>query len=385
MTILSVSATASDTLDQTTATQLNSMVHSSVSGKHLAVFSCYLQNSTAAGSETTNFSIYVGGTKVAHSERVYEEETSIDNAYHHMATACVVNPSAENVEVKYIASAASSPLTAYNRELILFPFSGTEVEVTATSDTTWSTTTGTYEALLTATTPSSGEYLCIFSTSANGDSGADIDIRISVGGSPLAHTLRTARSFGSAPNTDYPFFIACKVNVNGSQDVVAEWTNSETTGTLTAHERTLSLIPVDSGELFEANATAQVNKSSTSDDLITSMTITDPGVDDYLVLYSAYHFYNDAPTELFNYTYSIRSGGTKVTNSDRIASTEQSQGFGEIPVMVAAKVSVSGATDDLEMYWQLNVTNTVSTFERTFVAIKESAGIVIPVPLGPVW
>ncbi len=378
MTIERAAATADDTLDQTSDTLVDSMTISPAAGDYLAVFTSYFETDAISGSEANTFSIYVGGSVVDHSERNYDENTSVDTALIPMVLSCKVSPNgSQAVEVRYRTANAASPVILKKRELNLFPIIGTDVEVSSTGDKTFTGSNDVYTAVLTATTPPAGDYLLTFSTSAQGPTGSEIAFKVTVGGSDITHTIRKQTQESSWFASDFPFFIACKVSPNGSQDVVVEWTRTAGSGTLTAHEMTMNLIPTAAGDIFEASGTANDTDSTQDDVLIDDMTITDPGADDYLVLFSSYSFRATASDDWSIFT--IRTAGVRVTDSERLMEHEESIDATEIPVMASYRVTVEGATDDLEMYWEGRGTATERIIRhRTLVAIREGEPAAAP-------
>jgi hypothetical protein len=166
--------------------------------------------------------------------------------------------------------------------------------------------------------------------------------------------------------------IACEVNPNGSQVVEIAWQNVSGGGTVSVRTRSMQLVPVDAADIVEASGTANDSRSATGEILIDDMTIADPGDDDWLVLFSSWDTVGTIGN-LIQTTYSIREGGTKVTDSDRRNDHEGSIDGGELPVAAGGRVTIGGATDDLQAYWNVDETDTWTLHQRTLVAIREAS------------
>ncbi len=374
MAILRAAATANDTLDDTSDTLVVGLTLTPAADDYLLHATVEALTSSSAGSETTTFFVFVGGTRLDHTQRQIEEESSIDNDNTVVTLNAKVSPNgSQAVEIRARTSGTASPLVAQRREMTLFPIpTGTDYEETATADDTKSGSTWITLGNMTRT-PVSGDYLLVFSTTLSGPENQPngANLRVSVGGSPLAHTVRAIGVNSSATNMDTPIALACEVNPNGSQVVEIEWMNAGT-GTVTAHQRTMNLIPTASADIFEAQGTADDSDSTTTDKQIDDMLITDPGADDYLVIFTAYDFYGVIGNNVAETVYSIRAGGTKVTDSDRMNEHEGSLDSCDLPVAAGGRVTVAGATDDLQMFWQNGTTDTRTIMERTMVAIREA-------------
>lgn len=376
MSIERAAATANDTLDATSDTLVVGMTITPASGDYLAFSTCTFLTDSASGNHVNTFSIYVGGTVVDHSERDYQEDTSVDNCQLPMVLSCKVSPNgSQAVEVRHRTTNALTPLICQKRELNLFsiPAAGTDYEQSATDTITRTVATFTPIPGI-AVTPVADDYLLVFSTSVAATNGESVDIKVTVGGTDVSHTLRTFFAEQSWADSDFPMFIACKVSPNGSESVTVEWARVTGTGTATMHERTMNLVPFDAGDIFEATGTADDADSTTTDKQIDDMLITDPGADDYLVLFSAFDFYGVIDNNNAETQYSIRNGSSRVTDSERVHEHEGSIDSTDIPVMAGGKVTVASGTDDLAMWWQnVTATDTRTIKERTLVAVREAA------------
>ena len=118
MTIERAFASASDTLDQTSWTQINSMTITPGSGNYLATFTMQIRFSETPDSSTLKVAIYVNGVQQQHSIRTIQFNSSLPLMYWGIATSAYVTPGASQVvEVRYIASSGSAPVVATKREL----------------------------------------------------------------------------------------------------------------------------------------------------------------------------------------------------------------------------------------------------------------------------
>ncbi len=374
MAILRAAATANDTLDQTGDTLINSLTLTPASDDYLLFATVEFVTASASGTEDTIFSVYVGGVQVDHTERIYGEDTSIDSANIVYALNCKVSPNgSQAVEIRYRTAAADDPLIASTRELTLFPIpaAGTDYEKSATANDTIAS--ATYATLNSMTeTPAADDYLLVFSTSCRGPNGTAIGFKVVVGGTDVAHTQRITEQESSAWDSDNPILIACKVSPNGSQTVDIEWARTQGTGTVTCGPRTMNLIPLDSGDIFEASGTTNDADSTTTDKQVDDLLITDPGAADYLCIFSGYQSYGSIGSGDGETTFSLRTAGTKVTDSDRINEVENSLDNTFLCCAAGGRVTVAGATDDLQVYWQGQSTATRTIHERTFIAIREA-------------
>ena len=331
---------------------------------------------TTVSGRLLRFNVYVGGVLVPHTERSYEQDASITNTHLVYAIGAIVSPNgSQDVEIRHRVNDAANPLVALKREMTLFP-SADQIEVSATGDATISSTT--FAALLTATTPANGTYLCTFGTSGQGPAANEVEFRVVVGGVVVAHSLRHTETESSNDNRDEALgTLGVVVTPDGTEDVVIEWRrpSNPPTGTRTIHQRTLTLTPIPADFIKEASSVSDDTTSSTADLLITGMTITDPGVADWLVLFTGADFFGNIGTGDAEVTYSIRNAGVRVTDSERIHEHEESLDNVDLIVNAGGRVTVAGATDDLEMFWQNTSTGVPRTIhERTFVAIREAVG-----------
>lgn len=372
MAILRAAATANFTLDNTgTAALITGLTLTPAADDYFLYATIEFITPSAAPAEDDVFSVWVGGTQIDHTRRTYQGDTSIDDASIVYVLSCKVSPGgSDDVEIRHTRTSASAPCIASNREMTLLPIpaAGTDYEESSTSND--STTSGTFSTIVgMARTPVSGTYLVAFSSSATGASNQSGAFRISVDGTPIAHTLREIFWESSGSSQELAIGIFAEVTVNGSEEIEIEFATSST---VTVHDRTMNLIPVASDDIFEASGTADDTDSTTTDKLLDDMTITDPGADDYLTMFSmsvAWGTLSGGDSGLV--TLSVHEGGSVVTDSERLNEVENSLDNTYWVAFCGGRVTVGGGTDDLEIFWQGATTNTRTGRERTFVAIRE--------------
>lgn len=376
MTIERAFQSGSTTLDQISYTQVNGMTLTPGAGNFLAVFSMDVEYSSSPGSEILKIAIYVNNVIQDHSEREIQQNSSITGMSCPVITSAYVTPGASQVvEVKYVASSASNPMFGTKRELTLLPALSTNYQDTdVVDDTIASATWATLDSM--TRTPASGDYLLVFTTSTSTTAYEIVGFRLTVDGTPVAHTERHVMVEGSADPSSYCTMIAASISPNGSQVVEIEWARIGGSGTQTCHERNMIMIGVDSGDIFQATGTVDDTETSQDTDiLIDDMQIDDPGADDYLVLFSSYQYYPDITT-MAGTTYKIYEGGAEVTDLARYFQHEDSLDNTYLSVFTSGRITISGGTDDIQVYWRgLTSSYQRTIYTRTLVAIRESAGV----------
>ena len=380
MAILRAAATASFTLDNTGAPVLiTGLTLTPANDTYIAFATIELDHFATGGGDLNSFSIFVGGVEVTASVRGVQEEASLNTSIVTIALSAEVSPTgAQDVEIRHTTEAGGDDLVALKRELTLFPIpaAGTSYEDSDAADDTLATATWTTLDSMTRT-PVADDYLLIFTTDAEGPADVDLGFRVSVGGTHLQHTHRQFANNGSLPNTTRPVMIACMVSPNGSQVVEIEWSRVDGAGTITCHQRAMNLIPVATADIVQATGTADDSRTTGDDEiLIDDMTIVDPGADDWLVCFSAYDSVGTVGTHPT--TYMIHEGGAIVADSDRRNDHDESEDSTNLPVIAGGRVTIAGATDDLEMFWDILPPSipTWTIHERTLVAIREATAVV---------
>jgi hypothetical protein len=351
MTISVVNAVANQTLDQTTDTLINAMTLTPGAGDYLAVFTGYFEN--GATGKTYEFSVYVGGAIVQHTERRIDIEGSIAAAgvFTVVCVAAQVTPTAgQAVEARYRRTTGTTASTMKSRTLTLFPKASADFsQGTSTADQTISSATDT---LLTGTNLTPGVY---------------------VNSVQVAHTERilNAEASISAALGAMTGLIACKVTPTAGQVVEVRARRDGATN-WTVHERTLTLMKVADADIKEASQTADEADVGTADELLVGMTITDPGVADWLAIFSTSQGYGTiAASE--SATFSLYNAGARDTNTERIQTQESSIDVANYYGFTHGKLTVAGATDDVELRWKGSSATSRTAHERTLVMVKEAA------------
>ncbi len=386
MTIERAHATASDTLEATSDTLIDNMTLTPPSGEYLLTFTATLLTNSASTNDHNNiFSAYVGGSKVTGSEVRYEEDGSINDAFLPMIVSIEVNPNgSEAVEIRHRVTNATGPMFIQDRELNLFPMTGGLQDTDDVIDT-FAGTTGVWALLDNMTeTPAADDYLLVFSAAAQGPSGSTLGFRVSVGGTDITASEINQFQESSWAGRYFPFLLIAKISPDGSETVEIEWTRVGGTGTLECQSRSMNLIPIADADMFLATGTVDDTDGTTNDVLIDDMTITDPGADDYLVLFAAFDFTGSTSNNEFEVEYHVHEGGTHVADTIRKHEHEGSVDNTDIPVMMTGRVTVAGATDDIQEFWQ----NPASTLTRTMknrqlIAVREAAAAPAVVILKP--
>lgn len=373
MTIERAFASASDTLDQTSWTQINSMTISPAAGNYLATFTAQVRFNVTPDSSTVKVAIYVNGVQQQHSIRTIQGNSSLPDMYWGICTTAYVTPGASQVvEVKYIVSSGSNPMVATKRELNLFPAPNTNYQDTDVVTDNIATTSWTTLDTMTRT-PSSGTYLLLFTASCECPSaGENVGFRLSVGGSPVAHTERQSFLESSASPAIYTVMLAAKITPNGSQVVEIEWARISGVGTQNCYERNMILIEIPTADIFEASGTVDDSDTTSGSDVaIDDMLIENPGVADYLIIFSSFDFYPSLSSPFGVTTYKIYEGGAEDTNLTRLFEHEDSIDNAYMSFYLTGRVTLGLGTDDIQAYWNANSTVQRTIYERTLIAIRE--------------
>lgn len=372
MTIERAYASASDTLDQTSYTQVDSMTITPPSGNYLAVFNMQVRFAPATVTASNlKVQIYVGGSPLAYTVRTINQNSSLDDMYWSVTTAAYVSPNgSQAVEVRYIVNNGSTPMVGTNRELNLFPAPDTNYQDT---DVVTDTTTGTWATLDTMTeTPAAGTYLALFSATWEGATGDTVGFRLSVGGTPVAHTERQSYLESSASPAMYIIMLMAKIAPGGSDVVKVEWARISGSGTCSCYERNMILIEIPDADIFEASGTVDdTDNTSGSDVAIDDLLTENPGAADYLVFFNSFDFYPDLGSPFGVTTYKIYEGGAEDTNLTRIFEHEDSLDNTLMAIFLSGRVTLGLGTDDIQAYWNANSTVIRTIYERTLIAIRE--------------
>lgn len=253
--------------------------------------------------------------------------------------------------------------------LFPMPLAGTDYQLTATGDA--STSSGTMATISGMTqVPVAGTYLCIFTSSwKNGTSSGIGELQIAVAGVAEAHSFRDFFWESSGDDQEYCIMTLAKVTMDGVDAITVQFASQN--GTTTVGERTMNLIPLASGSIFQAIGTVNDTDSTTTDKLLDDMTITDPGADDYLTMFSMTQAFGTLSSDDARVTYSIHEGGSVVTDSERDNEIEDSLDDTYHLAFCGGRVTVGSGTSDLEVFWQGASTATRTGRNRTFIAMRE--------------
>lgn len=361
MAISEITDVNDTTTTSTTDVLLTNMTLTPGAGEYLAVFST---DTNAAAAATIGCGIYVGGTQQAHSDRTqFQEGSIVGEASPLMTHAWVTVAAGQAVEIKWRTSASTA--TSHRRSLQLFPIQASKVsQFTATGDTTLATA-ATYTQLNTmTTTPGDGTYLLLFSTTAQNSVTATIDMAVFVNGAIVQHTERTQFQEGSIPLTDYVYAIFAKITAKAGEVVEIRWKTSVITAT--AHERTLTFFRTDN--LEQATDTGDATTSSTTDVVLTNMTLT-PGAGTWLALFST--SLQEAATSGNSIFTSIYTNAAQIASSERSILVGGSIPITPIPVMNNAVIAL-GVGQVADIRWRKSAGAALATSnERTFVLLRE--------------
>jgi hypothetical protein len=368
LAILEASSVIDDTIASATYTLMDSMTLTPGAGDYLAVFSSSVEIDNF--DEYVRVALYVNGVKQAHTEREFYGEASIvDMSYPIAISAYISVGAAEDVEVRWQRDAAGTA-TAHKRTLNLFPVDSADIDqATATADDTLDSASYTQLGSMTLT-PGAGDYLLMFTTSAQGPASTQLAFAVHVNGTIAQHTERTIDMEGSIPDTSMPVAIFCKVSPGAAEVVDIKWKRASGSGTITCHERTLTLYAVSGGQLTEVSATADDTATNTTDTLLDSMTIT-PGAGDYLALFSQSHRYGTIAAHMNTY-FSIYVNSVQTSHTERDAKHEDTIDNSDICAMTNGKVS-PGAAQAVEIQWRSSATDSRNSHERTFLLLSEAA------------
>lgn len=374
MTMLRAFSSANDTLSALSDTRLNSMVHTTpASGDYLVWFHAEITDGASSESENTEFFVTIDGTRVTHTVRQHGEDTSMNpsTTWPMCIAAHITVDGTDDVEIMYNSSSSDAPPVAHEREFILFPMpvAGTAATATATStdtatDSTWATVTG-----MTITNPAADDYLCLFSCWMDGEANDILGIRVTVDGTPVAHSERTIMQESSSSNKGRSMLTACKVSPNGSEDITVEFNEQSGGGSVRIYERTLTLTPFDGIDIKEAFGTSDDADSTTTNKQIDDMLLTSPGASPWLVIFSGHSSIGTITTPLVT-DLTVQAGGVEQADTIRRLEMEDSLDLANFDMSLGGRVTVSGS-DNLAIFWKGNNTDTRTMHERTLIAVRE--------------
>jgi hypothetical protein len=339
-------------------------------------------------ADTVDFCIFANSIEQSHTARHFNHEFSIAGTerFPLLTHAVLTVSDSQAIEVRWKVTTATSH-TGYcqRRTLTLIPVSASSTQVTATGDDTTSSTDFSVTLGSMTATPGAGTYLLIFSTTMNANllDEAIPSIRVYVNSSHTGyeHTERQYRNEASFDDMDVPMFLACVVTPGASEVVDIRWAETAGIGTINCHERTLSVIPVESADILEAAADQSDTFTSTSWELMTGadagdddMDIVDPGAGDWLALFGCNWTVNVAGGVYAEFAF--YEGASRDAETERRHDMDDSYNAGDMHHFagVSGRVTLASATDDLELWWQGSSSDTRTVYERTLVLLRPASG-----------
>jgi hypothetical protein len=343
-------------------------------GDYLAWFSTSVNDQNSL-PETISIALFVDGTIVAHTEREITFNASLEpTTFMFAGTHAFVQPTdGQVVDVRWKTSRQGPPttMTVLQRTLNLIQLNAADIdEVTATGDDT--TTSTSFTAMNSMQiTPGAGRYVLFFTASAEGsDADDDVAMAVFVDGVEQSHTERHWNQEDSIFGSSFCYAIAAEVNPGASEVVEIQWFVEGGTGTV--HERTLTLWELveaagKTPNIEEASATAETTTTSTSFELLNSMTLT-PVADTrgHLAIFTSYWHTNSQSGSL---EAVIVEGTTEITHTQRASGSDASTPFMDHAVASNGIVNPDGI-EDVEVHWRRSSSGTTTGHERTLILIQ---------------
>jgi len=363
------------TLDQTSDTVWGATTEetsiSPAAGDYLCIFSAWVVYNTSPADEVLITSIYVNGSQVANSERQLEQEDSEQNGDGLIFLSAKITVAAsEKVDIRYRQSAAKA-MTGKRRSLILFPWTSGSDEV-KNSDEIEAPTSGYADMTDMTLTPGAGDYLAVFSTHVNLIASNGVNIQFVEAGTALAHTERLVEAESSeSPGVQRIMAVAAHITLADSEVIKVRWQRNGGVASNKITDKALTIVKVASGDIKEASQTTDDTSTNNTDDvLITDMTLTTPGDNDWLALFGSSLFWGvlgpHARTKFFFY-----ANGSKDSESERGVRRDNS--IDSIDRMKCIAGVVSPSTGDIQARWRAEDTDTRTLRQRTLVAIREAS------------
>lgn len=342
-------------------------------GSYLALFVMDTTYPNPAGDEVITTAIFVNGVIAAHTERELRCEGSLDAANLPMGSNAVITLAAgQSVDVRY-TNTGSGTVVAGNRRLVLFPASVSDLlQASATATTTTSSATDVLLGSMTLT-PGAGTYLLNFSTTGFGPADAVVSFTVYVNGVAVAHTNRTMLQEASIPAVQLVCMINASITVSAGQAVEIRWSRAGGAGTITSLERTLTLMRIPAAQISQATATADSTSTSTTDAIISGMSITPTtlGGIPYLALFSASDFYGTIGVNEIT-TYSFYRGSVQATASELRVMHEASIDNADLWAFNVATITPL-VSEAVTARWRGSpASNTRTIRERTLTIVREA-------------
>jgi hypothetical protein len=342
-------------------------------------------------------SVYVNGVQITGTEVIFYNESSHSGSDYLAFLHSHVSPtSGQAVEVRYRVENSASNFNAYTRSMQLIPYAS--ANFSSKSSDAQAQTSSTSSVVLTgmqftgAEQPSSGTYVTLFSgdSEESGNGGQYATFSAFEGGTIVTHSDREVGPEGSLDgSTNLPAGLVTLTTPNGSQDVDIRW--KVNSSTFNNNHRRLTLLKVDSGDVDSALASSVTNVTNTADATLNSMTVADPGADDWLALFTASGGWDSVNVAPGNDTYNnFYNAGTKVTNTDEMHHVDESIDSWPhvMPMANSAVITVAGATDDVDVRHRQNDTDQLSIYGRGLVLVREASAdgsvVVTPTPASAV-
>lgn len=246
-------------------------------------------------------------------------------------------------------------------------------QVSASASTTLDQGTDTVINSMTLT-PGAGTYLAIFScTVISNAAPVDADtltISIYSNGSQVSNTERYYIEDNSFTSTQHMIAVAATMTVADSQAIDIRYRVSATGRPFTSTFRTLTLLPVSSGNITQITDGVDDTLASSTYTVVDNMTNT-PASGDYLVLFSS-TIQLDTDDDLAAFAFHL--GGTIQQHTERTAYREQSYNQFGVPIFLAAVISANGS-QAIDVRWQRQTgAGTMTCNNRMMILIKLSSG-----------
>jgi hypothetical protein len=362
---MQASETADDTTNSATDVPVSGMSLTLGAGDYIVWFSGSVESSATSYQYV---SLYLGGSKIPHTEREIRTESSIPNTSFPVAThARLIGVTAgQTIEVQWRTTAGIA--TMHERTLLVAPIVAADTaQASETADDTTSNTTDVLVTGMTLFPPSDGDYHIWFSGSAECDTGNTTQyVSLYVNGSQIPHTERRVHTEGSIAATSFP--VATHARVTGlttGQAIEVQW---RTTGTSTAtmHQRTLVISKINAADTTQASETADDTTGSATDVVVTGMTLNPTSDGDYRIWFSG-----SAEGTASNSTQyvSLYVNNVQIAHSERQIFTEGSIQDTSFPVASHAFVTGVTAGQPVEVRWRTTA-GTATMHERTLVIEK---------------
>ncbi len=234
--------------------------------------------------------------------------------------------------------------------------------------------------------------MAVFSASHNLPNSNTTNFTFFKDGATVTNSIRQHYPEASWTDTDFHIFNAADIDANGTNDVEVRWERVDGGGTLTCHERHLTLVKVDSGDI--ASDSSATSPTTTSTSFVTFggsdvITVT-PGVGPWMGLFSTFTFVGAiSPGEDTLPIFAFHTNATE--NSDSVRGSLHEDSIDSTPISMNTIAFVEPtAGQAVDIRWKAIHESTALTLqcdEREMVLVREAAATgVAPVlrpPLAP--